>query len=84
MTDVSDYRLEMENKLNELNRQIMECKIKVSILEEQRTREFYEHLEEFEAHQQEIKNKLQHLDELESGARAELKTYLDSKPQGES
>jgi septation ring formation regulator EzrA len=78
MTDESDYRLEMENKLNDLNRKIDACRIKVSALEEEKTREFYEHLKELDAQQEEIKTKLQELERLESAAQAEMKAYLNS------
>ena len=78
MTDESDYRLEMENKLNDLNRKIEACRIKVSALEEEKTRQFYEHLKELDAHLEEMKTKLQELERVESAAQAEVKEYLNS------
>ena len=84
MTDESNYRLEMEGKLNDLNRKIEACRIKVSVLEEEKTREFYEHLKEIDSQKEEIKAKLEKLESLESAAQAELKEYLNStfKPLG--
>lgn len=81
MTDESDYRLEMEHKLNDLNRKIEVCRIKVSALEEVKTREFHEHLKELDAHLEEMKTKLQELERLESAAQAEVKEYLNSTYQ---
>ena len=78
MTDESDYRLEMEHKLNDLNRKIEACRIKVSALEEEKTRQFYEHLKELDAHLEEMKTKLQELERVESAAQAEVKEYLNS------
>ena len=84
MLDESDYRLEMEHKLNDLNRKIEACRIKVSVLEEEKTREFYEHLKELDALQEEIKTKLEELERLGSAAQAEMKEFLNStfKPLG--
>ena len=84
MSDESDYRLEMEHKLNDLNRKIEACRIKVSALEEEKTREFYEHLKELDALQEEIKTKLEELERLGSAAQAEMKEFLNStfKPLG--
>ena len=84
MSDESDYRLEMEHKLNDLNRKIEACRIKVSALEEEKTREFYEHLKELDAQQEEIRTKLQELERLESAVQAEVKEFLNStfKPLG--
>jgi chromosome segregation ATPase len=76
MTDESDYRLEMENRLDDLSRKIEACRIKVSAFEEEKTRAFYEHVKELDAQQEEIKTKLQELEKLESAAQAELKAYL--------
>jgi chromosome segregation ATPase len=84
MSDESYYRLEMEHKLNDLNRKIEACRIKVSALEEEKTREFYEHLKELDAHQEEIRTKLKELERLESAVQAEVKEFLNStfKPLG--
>jgi septation ring formation regulator EzrA len=84
MADENDYRLEMESKLIDLNRKIEACRIKVSALEEEKTREFYGHLKELDAHQEEIRTKLKELERLESAAQAELKAFLNStfKPLG--
>ena len=84
MTDESDYRLEMENKLNDLSGKIEACRIKVNALEEEKTREFYEHLKELDALQEEIKTKLEELERLGSAAQAEMKEFLNStfKPLG--
>ena len=84
MSDESDYRLDMENRLNDLNRKIEACRIKVNALEEDKTREFYEHLKELDALQEEIKTKLQELESLGSAAQAEMKEFLNStfKPLG--
>ena len=78
MSDESDYRLEMEHKLNDLNRKIEACRIKVSALEEEKTRQFYEHLRELDAHLEEMKTKLQKLERVESAAQAEVKEYINS------
>ena len=84
MSDESDYRLDMENRLNDLNRKIEACRIKVNALEEDKTREFYEHLKELDALQEEIKTKLEELERLGSAAQAEMKEFLNStfKPLG--
>ena len=84
MSDESDYRLDMENRLNDLNRKIEACRIKVNALEEDKTREFYEHLKELDALQEEIKTKLKELESLGSAAQAEMKEFLNStfKPLG--
>ena len=84
MIDESDYRLEMENKLNDLSSKIEACRIKVNALEEEKTREFYEHLKELDALQEEIKTKLKELESLGSAAQAEMKEFLNStfKPLG--
>ena len=84
MSDESDYRLDMENRLNDLNRKIEACRIKVNALEEDKTREFYEHLKELDALQEEIKTKLRELESLGSAAQAEMKEFLNStfKPLG--
>ena len=84
MTDESDYRLEMENKLNDLSGKIEACRIKVNALEEEKTREFYEHLKELDVLQEEIKTKLEELERLGSAAQAEMKEFLNStfKPLG--
>ncbi|MEJ2364739.1 MAG: hypothetical protein P8075_04770 [Deltaproteobacteria bacterium] len=84
MTDESDYRLEMENRLNDLNRKIEACRIQVNALEKEKTRDFYEHLKELDAQQEEIKNKLKELERLGSAAQAEMKEFLNStfKPLG--
>jgi hypothetical protein len=72
-----NYRVEMEKKLHNLNRQIEELKTKVDVLEDERTREFYEHLDDFNALQEEAKSRLQELDNLEAEAQEDLKRYLD-------
>lgn len=77
MTDGNDYRLEMEKKLNDLNRKINELKTKVNVLDEEKNREFYKHLDEFNAQHEELKSKLQDLNKLESEAQAALKRYLE-------
>ena len=84
MIDESDYRLEMENKLNDLSSKIEACRIKVNALEEEKTREFYEHLKELDVLQEEIKTKLEELERLGSAAQAEMKEFLNStfKPLG--
>lgn len=81
MTEGSDYGLELEKKLNDLNKKVEQLKTKLNVLEEQKTREFYEHLEEFNAQQKELKIKLQQLDTLESEAQTELKSYLEQSFQ---
>ena len=84
MIDESDYRLEMENKLNDLSSKIEACRIKVNALEEEKTREFYEHLKEIDSQKEEIKAKLEELERLGSAAQAEMKEFLNStfKPLG--
>jgi hypothetical protein len=77
MTDISDYRQEMERKLNALNTKIEELKSKVDVIGEHKTKDFYKHLEEFNAQQEELKTQLQKLDTLESEAQAEQKRYLE-------
>jgi chromosome segregation ATPase len=77
MIDDMGYRLEMERKLNDLQRKIDELKTKVDVLEAQKSREFYERLEEFNAQHEELKSKVQDLHQLESGAQAEQKKYLE-------
>lgn len=77
MIDDMGYRLEMEKKLNDLNRQIDELKKKVNVLEAQKSREFYERLEHFNTRHEELKSKVQDLHQLESGAQAEQKKYSE-------
>ena len=77
MTDISDYRVEMEKKLDNLNTKIEKLKSKVNALEKEKTKEFYEHLEQFNAEQKELKEQVQKLDTLESEAQTEMKRYLE-------
>jgi len=77
MLDDMGYRLEMEKKLNDLNRKIDELKKKVNVLEAQKSREFYERLEQFKTQHEELKSKVRDLHQLESGAQAEQKKYLE-------
>jgi TolA-binding protein len=77
MTDTADYQAQMEKQLNDMNRKIAELKTKVNLLEEHESRDFYEHLKEFTAQQEELKSKLQKMDTLESEAQAEMKRYLE-------
>jgi hypothetical protein len=81
MTDISDYQVEMEKKLDNLSRKIDEIKTRVDVLEEQKKREFYDHLEEFNAQQNELKDQLQKLNTLKSEAQAEQKKYLEDTLQ---
>jgi len=81
MVDENDYRLEMEKKLNDLSRKINELKAKVTVLGEEKNREFYKHLDEFNAQHEELKSKLQDLNKLESEAQAALKRYLEDTYQ---
>lgn len=73
----STYRVEMEKKLHDLNKQIEELKARADVLEKEKVKEFYDHLEKFNAHQKEVKQKLQEIDNLESEAQEDMKKYLD-------
>jgi hypothetical protein len=69
--------MEMEEKLTDLSTKIEELKTKVDVLGDHESKKFYEHLEEFNAQQEELKTQLQKLDTLESEAQRDFKTYLE-------